>query len=299
MSGIKVIYIGGYSRSGSTILDILLSNHAQIVGTGELCYLYDDSKNADRTCTCGQPYPKCNFWGDYLSSNDIDHASQIIKEVEGRSNFYRLLDGNIDRKLLDKYTVIQEGLYRYIAEKSGCSIIVDSSKTTRDMVGRPLALSRYTSLDLKMIHLLKNGKATTQSYVSKGRNWAMEGHGGNDMLQGMRSIFGWKLANKLALQTGKILDGAYLPLKYEDFVENPEISLRRLGDFVDLDFESLNKIVSSKQVIAPHHHVGGNRLRLKSNLSLKVGKPIAPDLDIFHSFAFNIIAGQLSKELGY
>jgi hypothetical protein len=50
----KILYIAGYSRSGSTILDIILSSHPQIFGTGELGYLFDDWIAGTRLCTCEQ-----------------------------------------------------------------------------------------------------------------------------------------------------------------------------------------------------------------------------------------------------
>ena len=41
-----IIYIAGYGRSGSTVLDIMLGDHPRIFSGGELTYLFDDYKRA-------------------------------------------------------------------------------------------------------------------------------------------------------------------------------------------------------------------------------------------------------------
>ena len=38
-----VLYIAGYGRSGSTVLDMLLGTHPRIIGGGELTHLFHHS----------------------------------------------------------------------------------------------------------------------------------------------------------------------------------------------------------------------------------------------------------------
>ena len=60
----KILYIAGYGRSGSTVLNIILGNHSSITSVGELSFLPEDWTNHHRVCSCGAPYHTCEFWKD-------------------------------------------------------------------------------------------------------------------------------------------------------------------------------------------------------------------------------------------
>lgn len=299
MNDLQVAYIGGYSRSGSTILDILLSQHPQAFGTGELCYLFDDWADKNRTCSCGQAYSDCEFWADLSAELDLAAARTVIKAVEGRSSFNKVANSTLPADLTSQYTAYQETLFRYIQAKSGSNIIIDSSKTTRNSAGRCLALAKYTDLATYMIHLARNGRSTTKSFLQKGRNWALEGHVQNSFLQGLRSIVGWRLANDIAAESRAHLAEKYYLLKYENLIANPCSNLRALGAFLNIDVDDLVNKVESEAILAAGHQVGGNRLRRQKDLRFSAGVTDIPQLDIFHSLSFDFIAGDTCKKLGY
>ena len=58
----SIIYIGGYGRSGSTILDIVLQN----AGAGSLGALSNLPTwlKFDHLCSCGEKFSCCSFWKD-------------------------------------------------------------------------------------------------------------------------------------------------------------------------------------------------------------------------------------------
>src|SRR5438105_3013640 len=101
----KIVYIAGYSRSGSTILDILLGNHSQVISTGELVYLFEDWNNPTRSCTCGKPYGNCSFWGSYQLPDGytLEQATKILRMVESRDVVDNLLADKIDTKIINQY----------------------------------------------------------------------------------------------------------------------------------------------------------------------------------------------------
>ena len=63
MTAPKVTYILGAGRSGSTVLERLLSSAPGVVGTGEIATLWRRTLSA-LTCSCGAPAPDCPFWVD-------------------------------------------------------------------------------------------------------------------------------------------------------------------------------------------------------------------------------------------
>lgn len=61
----KIIYIAGLGHSGSTILDMALGSHPNIIGLGEI-YAVFNSKNYKNlfeksTCSCGEKGKDCSF----------------------------------------------------------------------------------------------------------------------------------------------------------------------------------------------------------------------------------------------
>ncbi len=300
----KIVYIAGYSRSGSTILDILLSSHPHIFGTGELVYLFDDWINVNRTCSCGKIYSECDFWKNFQLPQDINfkNAIEIIRLVESRKHLTALIHHKISSPVIKQYKKIQASLYGYVFEASGKNIIVDSSKTSRDMAGRFYALHQYTAFDVYVIHLVKNGLSVIESYTKKGSNWALENHIKKAPLLAARSSMGWLLANTIALRLGeKISSEKYLQIKYEDLANNPVEIFSRIAAFINEDLSVvINSILAGKSFNA-NHNVGGNRLRMENEIKFNVSsndkKKI--NLSLKHRLLFKLIAGNLNKKLGY
>jgi hypothetical protein len=300
----KILYIAGYSRSGSTILDIILSSHPQIFGTGELGYLFDDWIAGTRLCTCEQKHANCVFWKNLKLPDGINfkEAQQIVRQIETRKNLKFLVSNKFHHEIVEKYRLIQTALYNYIFETSGKEIIVDSSKSSRDMAGRFYALHTFTNFDVYVIHLVKNGLRIIESYVKKGRNWAIEGYVKNDHFLAARSSVGWLLANKIAYDLGeKLPKGKYLQLRYEDLIYDPPKILNKIGEFINENLaEVINNVKESKSFTAKHN-VGGNRLRLekeiKFNPSIDNEKKIS--LSFKDRLTFKLIAGKLNRRFGY
>ena len=58
----KVTAISGSGRTGSTLLSILLSQHADVVNLGQVRDLWAACSN-DAPCSCGRVISACPFWG--------------------------------------------------------------------------------------------------------------------------------------------------------------------------------------------------------------------------------------------
>jgi hypothetical protein len=173
----KVLYIAGYGRSGSTVLDVILGNHSHFVGIGEVSFLLDDWGNSSRLCACGAPYSECQFWkGLFPNQFPPSELAQTVRKIEKLSSVPRLLLGLIKHEDREVYHAYHERLFRYVTSSSQRSIVVDSSKSARAAVGRFLALTRTARQDVYVLHLVRNGLATMESLLVRGRNWALEGH---------------------------------------------------------------------------------------------------------------------------
>lgn len=73
-SKINVIYIAGYGRSGSTLLDIKMGQYFNILSLGECFYFYKH-KNLLK-CSCKQSNLNCDFWKD-INSEDYFESLKL------------------------------------------------------------------------------------------------------------------------------------------------------------------------------------------------------------------------------
>ena len=299
MNPLKIVYIAGYSRSGSTILDILLGNSQGVYSTGELGYLPFDY-HSNRLCSCGEKYGNCSFWKDLgYSVFELKELVQIVKKIESRTNYRKLANNDIEPKDLNKYKEYQRQLFTYISQKSSCSTIIDSSKNARDMAGRTLALVKTGLFDLRVIHLTKSCEEVMLSYKNKGSNWALEGHGKNKPLRVQRAALGWKLANNIASDLQNSPGCRYIRLKYEDFIDDPMRTIQVISQFIDHDLTDLSENLAAGGDFKVSHNVGGNRLRLNQSIKLKKPSQTKIKLSLVDRITHNLIASSTARQLGY
>jgi hypothetical protein len=214
----RILYIAGYSRCGSTLVDMVLNSSVRIASTGELTYLHDEAAARARMCTCGAAYGDCARYGDWLAARPTGEGA-MVRRVERRSALGKLLAGSVAAEDARAYRAYGQSLFRHIARQTGADIIVDSSKSARDAAGRPLALSRLAGLDVRILHLTRDPRQTVQSYVERGSNWVLEGHRAKGVLESWRPIPGWVLANRVGRCLGhEIGADRYMHLRFEDFL---------------------------------------------------------------------------------
>ena len=273
MNEMTVIYIMGYGRSGSTFLDVLLHNHPEIVSVGALSNFFDWVIK-DEACACGSGLDKCEFWCEICQNFFAKHQDPAThrKEqlmVEAMPNFVRLLRDELPVSLTSKYGTVMHDLFESIARASGKRFVVDSSKSAQEVVGRAYALTRYTLLDVKLIHLVRDVRGVIWSAI-KGPGSPERSQPRIVPLRALRSTAGWILANMACLYvTRRLGDNAVLVMRYEDLVSNPERESARIGDFLGIDMKELVQKVKSRASFTVGHNLGGNRLRFSSEITIK------------------------------
>ena len=168
-----MIYIAGYGRSGSTILDVLLGNHPDIFGAGELNKLFVLHRQAD-VCSCGSPLRACEFWRAVLDRAFGDLPGMTV-EAAGRLTLARERwpARQIDGESGPGYTGLWSALLEAILTESGKNWVVDSSKSGRNSRGRIGALTGLGLPALKVVHLVRDPRAVMRS-VAGGSNRKLE-----------------------------------------------------------------------------------------------------------------------------
>jgi hypothetical protein len=284
---------------------VLLGDHPRVVSVGELVFLGSDWLCEDRRCACGEPYESCPFWaGLFKDSREVESLKQIVRDIEHRCALPRLLlDGHSDEKKRE-YRRRTRKLFEYIAHQEHADLVVDSSKAGRYSAGRFWALGHVAGLDVRVLHLVRDGRNVLQSVVEKGTNWAAEGHRKEKRLLGARTTIGWILANGLTWSLGASLrEDRYQRVRFEDLLENPESVLRRIGNFVGLDLSPVIARISSGQSFPVGHNVGGNRVRQRDAIRLRQrdGNKRNPwsEIDLHHQVLFGLLGQWMNSALGY
>lgn len=269
----QIVYIAGYGRSGSTVLDVLLGNHPQIFGAGELSQLFFYQVAGSTACSCGQTYRECGFWKEIMSqvgrtvdASEYRTADQLTKQSE------RL---GVLRKLDPRYRRIWRDVFGAIMDVTNREFVVDSSKSARVVQRRMLLLRDKCNLKIKVIHLVRDPRAVMWSLLRGATNRqpgepgrrARRGH------DGFRTLLSWILTNTIVESQRLKLDTCdYLRVRYEDLLNNPEFELRRIGRLLGLDMASLLTSVQVDESFNVGHGVSGNRLRRRGPLRLTEDK---------------------------
>ena len=231
----KLIYIGGYGRSGSTILALLLAQAEGVVSVGELGALHR-ALQQKRTCTCGSTLQECVFWGDLIpSQKDLQNDPLAKRDAD-----VRLAIG-------------------HAFEQSGAKALIDSTKTSYKNFNRPRLISR-AGYDVRFIHLTRNLKSVIRS-SRKGRNSAIEtGQAPAERFIATRVFLSWTAANMFAYMYRFVFEERYMAVRYEDLLSNPQKTLERIEHATDLDLSDLREIIDRRVPLASGHEINGNRL---------------------------------------
>lgn len=265
---VKVLFISGYGRSGSTLLDRILGQLDGFCSVGELRYLWVRGLAEDRLCGCGEPVSQCDFWGRVLrklglhriSKNKLNEIIALQKSVD-RIRYIPsitrpyLRDTKFEAKL-SKYTNLLSQLYHAIQEVLGCQVIVDSSKDP----SHGFLLSEISGIDLRIVHLVRDSRAVAYSWRRKKRNLEVK-----DKIVYMRTLHPatsalmWAVSNTL---TELLASRAkyYSRLKYEELVAQPEETIKKvLGR---LGFNAMLKSPFIKENVVllnkTTHNISGN-----------------------------------------
>jgi hypothetical protein len=229
---VKVLYVAGSGRSGSTILDRTLGQLDGFFSVGELCNLWERGVLARRRCGCGTPVPDCPIWrqvlADTLGGTDSVDAARLAAVARHRLRVWsvpKLLLGRAGRRERtadDIYQATLARLYRAVQRRTGCRVIVDSSKSP--VYARLLAA--IPGVDVAVVHLVRDPRATAWSFLRKKK---LPDFGDDRVMARQHPLVSarrwgvWQAATELLWRGRR---GHYLRLHYEDFVRDPQAAVR-------------------------------------------------------------------------
>lgn len=226
----KVAFILGSGHCGSTLLDLILSSHSRAFGLGELRSL----ARSDRFFRFEAPVSNINGFDDTFWTPEVVRAVEPLFRQPSlpRRLLNRVLPG-ADRR--------RAHLYRYLFERTGASVLVDSSKGVRWF--RQFLGQRADDMEGYAILLRRDPRAVVNSYVRKYPDKGVEAlaRQHKEQMDGLTAF--------MASHTGPRLE-----LWYETLASEPEAVARQACTFLGLDFEP--EMLEFWRF--DHHHIAGN-----------------------------------------
>ena len=134
---VKVLYIGGFGRSGSTLVERILGQLPGFCSAGEIVFLWQRGLLENQLCGCGATFSECDFWTRVGKTafggwDQVDAAEMLALQREVDRNRYipamvapRLRPGA--KPALARYTAALSSLYQGIREVSGARVVIDAS----------------------------------------------------------------------------------------------------------------------------------------------------------------------------
>ena len=264
-NAVKVLFIMGTTRCGSTILENVLGSIPGFFAAGEVHMLWRGMERGYR-CGCGDEVASCPVWTQILSAAgapaDPLEVDRWQRDEVRMLHAPRLLRTRswprTGRPSLDRYVDLMRRLYPEIARVGDAQVVVDSSKTPSASV----ILSHLDEVDLHLLHLVRDPRGVAYSW-KRGRPSGERARGPRNYSPGpIRTTGRWVATNLLGdAVRRRVAEDRRMLLRYEDFVSNPEESVRRIVRLVGEPADGLPFVSPHVVRLEPNHSVAGNRSR--------------------------------------
>jgi hypothetical protein len=273
MSGgrVRVLYLGGLGRSGSTLIERLIGQLPGVCPVGELVHLWERGITEGERCGCGQPFRQCPFWQQVGTAAfggwdeiDLGRIAALRGQLD-RNRFIPVLAGRKPRPGLrpdlDEYTSYYARLYAAIAAVSGCELVVDSSKHP----SLAHCLRWQPDVDLRVLHVIRDSRAVAYSWSRQVRRPDSDGESYMTRYSPAVAAGQWNIQNS-AFHLLARLGTPTMRLKYEDVVAAPQAALHRLASFAGLPAQASYPFLSTDGTsswaeLGGAHTVSGNPMR--------------------------------------
>ncbi len=266
---IKVLFIAGSGRSGSTILDNILGQIDGFFSVGEVHRLWDSGPIENRICGCGVMLLECPIWSKILASDGTSQTQDMMymqqRGYRTRHLLRMLMPGGenwLNDQLKEQIDTLRK-IYEGIQLTTNSQVIVDSSK----FPSYAFALDTIPEIDLYLLHLVRDPRAVAYSWQ---RDKFDPGTGQSlGKMRPYKSSILWTIWNIISeiLWRKSRRPGRYLRIHYEELTRNPEKFVGKITQFVDHKDATLPFVGLSEIKLQPTHSVCGNPVRFEQGIT--------------------------------
>ncbi|WP_326559812.1 hypothetical protein [Micromonospora sp. NBC_01796] len=271
MSAVRVLYLAGSGRSGSTLVTTVLGQLPGFFAAGELRYLWRRGILDNRPCGCGLPLGDCPIWTAVLRDLPDADPAGIAGRLADRLRLRRLpallrrhgrghppVPGHPDD---DQLTLLYASIAAHAFPGGTGGVIVDSSK----LPPYGALLGSLPGVELYVLHVVRDPRATAFSWR---RRRGLDG-GTDDRLMSRPPVWKaallWLVWNNTTVRLWGSSD-RYLRVRYEDFVAAPADTTARIARFVGVTPGELPFPTPDTVRLAATHSVAGNPSRHRTGV---------------------------------
>lgn len=234
---LRVVYIAGWLRSGTTLVCQSLGSVPGAVALGEVSGVWA-AASRNEPCSCGFAIKTCPVWGPALDSvrvecgvgaSDLDSVAALATHVLRTRDSHRLrrlgrYDSGADRpSSVRRYVELTGTLLRGAARAAGVSTVVDSSKLPPGF----LTLGLDPGIKVDVVHLIRDPRAVVNSERRTATRTDVDPALLPPVRSALKSALLWSAAN-LAVRLHGSAAASYRVLRYEDFAAAPDANLSAL-----------------------------------------------------------------------
>lgn len=222
---INLIYVLSSGHSSSTLINLISGISKNTFSIGEL-KVYENfihkrklgtqKKNLNFLCDCQKDLKSCEFWSPITKKINSNKLFSRQPTLNQRLQLFFYLFFKTPR--IHKENSEDEKLFKEILQQARkikgeeIEYIIDSSKD----LNRLMYLSQNKYLDIRVIHLIRDGRAVINSHEKQGYFW-------------IRTLLEWfslNLSSKIFLKLHNI---KHYNLSYDKFAQNPEFYINELN----------------------------------------------------------------------
>lgn len=297
---LDLLYVLSPGHSGSTLLGLVIGAHPQIATVGELKWAPDSFRDDD-PCSCGKGMRHCDFWRQvqqrvaqrgmdlaqegfrvHYTKRERAHEKLIARQVGSplvevlrRTAIAAWPAAARDRLHTLAYNITLMGA---ILDVTGGSVFLDTSKDA----SRLRYLSESRSLRIKVVHLIRDGRAVAYSLIKKGYDPDV-------------AASDWVSEHRQALRLKRSFERSdWMSLRYETFCESPDATLAEVCEFAGVDVQRRTLDYRGWQ-----SHVIGNRMRLESSNEIRLDTSWQTRLQGAPRAAVEAVTGSMNRKFGY
>ncbi len=260
----RILYLTGWTRSGTTLLGNVLGELPGVLHVGELHYLWRNGvlgTGTNSICGCGKRVTQCPLWLDVLAASGVGtpvEATQMVRQQRAhlRTRHLRARLAEATGTAAPVAAAVaavnrSAAIYRLLSERGGDRLIVDGSKYPAEAA----ALLGRTDLDVHVLHMVRDPRATAFSY-KRAKAYIAPMHPA-------RSSGFWTAFNLASELVGRAAGERYLRIRHEDLCARPREIVGQVMRFAGLgDEPPVDKL--GRVSLGRNHTVTGNPDRLGS-----------------------------------
>lgn len=262
----QILYIMGAGRSGTTILEVVLTGCAHVAGVGEVTHLFKDGYIEQDFCACGVPAPRCDLWGEVYRVNGwtdeaVRRFASLFRRLDWHAGFLSAWLGRQDAVEFAAYADANRKIFQQVAAAWRVNVVVDSSK----YAARALNLNRIFSDKVRVICMTRSPEGLLNSF--------QKAHKDEQKPKSHLALLMYYLFILVSMRVvAARLGDRVCVIRYEELVSEPDQVLAGLERWLAIDLSEPRRRIATQAAFSGNHIVTGNRLRKAKEIVFRIDR---------------------------